>query len=161
MNAVRYTSYPSSPGVKDPVFVYCNASGTVKGRLNAVSPGGTGPFTFSWYKWSDASKGFTVFVSSETGVMNSAINNLDEGGYRVNITNGSGYNTNLTGWIFADRPFSLAKLQNRTCDYVALSGKVAVDTFFYSDPTGGQKIKIAKWSQVSLVIRSGFFHTIS
>jgi len=142
MNAVRYTSYPSSPGVKDPVFVYCNASGTVKGSLNAVSPGGTGSFTFSWYKWSDASNGFTVFVSSETGVMSSAINNLDEGGYRVNITNGSGYNTNLTGWIFADRPFSLAKLQNRTCDYVALSGKVAVDTFFYSDPTGGQKIRL-------------------
>ncbi|MCX6260956.1 MAG: PKD domain-containing protein [Bacteroidia bacterium] len=142
MNAVRYTSYPSSPGVKDPVFAYCNASGSVKGRLNAVSPGGTGPFTFSWYKWSDASKGFTVFISSETGVMSSAISNLDEGGYRVNITNGSGYSTSLTGWIFTDNPFSLAKLQNRTCDYVALSGKVAVDTFFYSDPTGGQKIRL-------------------
>ena len=142
MNAVRYTSYPSSPGVKDPVFVYCNASGTVKGRINAVSPGGTGPFTFSWYKWSDVSKGFTVFVSSETGVMSSAISNLDEGGYRVNISNGSGYNTSLTGWLFTDRPFALAKLQNRTCDYVALSGKAAVDTFYYSDPTGGQRIRL-------------------
>ncbi|HSN49920.1 MAG TPA: gliding motility-associated C-terminal domain-containing protein [Bacteroidales bacterium] len=142
MNAVRYTSYPSSPGVKDPVFVYCNSSGTVKGSLSAVSPGGTGPFTFSWYRWSDATKGFTVFISSETGVMSSTITNLDEGGYRVNISNGSGYNSSLTGWIFTDRPSSLAKLQNRTCDYVALSGKVAVDTFFYSDPTGGQRIRL-------------------
>ncbi len=142
MNAVRYTSYPSSPGVKDPVFAFCNPSGTAKGRLNAVSPGGTGPFTFSWYKWSGATKGFTVFVSSETGVMSSVISSLDEGGYRVSISNGSGYNTSLTGWIFTDRPFSLAKLQNRTCDYVALSGKAAVDTFFYSDPTGGQRIRL-------------------
>lgn len=142
MNAVRYTSYPSSPGVKDPVFVYCNASGTVKGSLNAVSPGGTGPFTFSWYKWSDVTKGFTVFISSETGVMSSMISNLDEGGYRVSISNGSGYNTSLTGWIFTDRPSSLAKLQNRTCDYVALSGKAVVDTFFYSDLTGGQRIRL-------------------
>ncbi len=142
MNAVRYTSYPSSPGVKDPVFVYCNSSGTVKGNLNAVSPGGTGPFTFSWNRWSDATKGFTVFISSETGVMSSAISNLDEGGYRVTISNGAGYNTSLTGWIFADRPSSLAKLQNRTCDYVALSGKAVVDTFYYSDPTGGQRIRL-------------------
>ncbi|HBC77478.1 MAG TPA: hypothetical protein DCZ51_02545 [Bacteroidales bacterium] len=142
MNAVRYTSYPSSPGVKDPVFVYCNSSGTVKGSLNAVSPGGTGPFTFSWYRWSDATKGFTVFISAEAGVMNSALANLDEGGYRVSISDGSGYNSSLTGWIFTDKPSSLAKLQNRTCDYVALSGKVAVDTFFYSDPAGGQRIRL-------------------
>jgi gliding motility-associated-like protein len=142
MNAVRYTSYPSPPGVKDPVFVFCNSSGTVKGSLNAVSPGGTGPFTFSWYKWSDATKGFTQFIRTETAVMSSTISNLDEGGYRVNISNGSGYSTNLTGWIFTDRPFALAKLQNRTCDYVALSGTAAVDTFFYSDPSGGQRIRL-------------------
>jgi gliding motility-associated-like protein len=139
---VRYTSYPSSPGVKDPVFVYCNSSGAVKGSLNAVSPGGTGPFTFSWYKWSDVTKGFTILYNTETGVMSSAISSLDEGGYRVSISNGSGYNTSLTGWIFTDRPSSLAKLQNRTCDYVALSGKAVVDTFFYSDPTGGQRIRL-------------------
>lgn len=142
MNAVRHTSYPSSPGVKDPVFIYCNSSGTVKGSLNAVSPGGTGPFTFSWYKWSDATKGFTQFIRTETGVMSSAISNLDEGGYRVNITNGSGYSANLTGWIFTDRPYAFAKLQNRTCDYVALSGTAVVDTFFYSDPSGGQHIRL-------------------
>jgi len=142
MNAVRFTSYPSAPAVKDPVFIYCNSSGTAKGSLNAVSPGGTGPFTFSWYKWSDAANGFTVFLSTETGVMNSTIGNLDEGGYRVNISNGSGYNTNLTAWIFTDRPAAFGKLQNRTCDYVALSGKAAVDTFFYSDPSGGQRIRL-------------------
>ena len=67
MNALRHTSYPSSPGTRDPVFVFCNSSGTVKGNLNAVSPGGTGPFTFSWYKWSDATKGFTQLIKTETG----------------------------------------------------------------------------------------------
>jgi gliding motility-associated-like protein len=141
-NAVRYTSYPSSPGVKNPVFIFCNSSGTVKGSLNAVSPGGTGPFTFSWYKWSDATKGFTQLLKTETGLLSSVIGNLDEGGYRVNISNGSGYSTNLTGWIFTDKPYALAKLQNRTCDYVALSGTATVDTFFYSDPTSGQRIRL-------------------
>jgi gliding motility-associated-like protein len=142
MNALRHTSYPSSPGTRDPVFVFCNSSGTVKGNLNAVSPGGTGPFTFSWYKWNDATKGFTQLIKTETGLLSSAIGNLDEGGYRVNITSGSGYSTNLTGWIFIDAPHSVAKLQNRTCDYVALNGTAIVDTFYYSDPTGGQRIRL-------------------
>lgn len=142
MNAVRRTSYPSSPGVKDPIFVFCNPSGIAKGNLNAVSPGGTGPFTFSWYKWSDATKGYTQLIKTETGLASSAISNLDEGGYRVNISNGSGYSTYLTGWIFTDKPYALAKLQNRTCDYVALSGTAAVDTFYYSDPSGGQRLRL-------------------
>jgi gliding motility-associated-like protein len=142
INAVRYTSYPSAPGVKDPVFVYCNVSGTQKGTLNAVSPGGTGPFTFSWSKWSDVTKSFSTPVKTETGVMSSSANNLDEGGYRVNITNSTGYNTNLTAWIFLDTPYSLARLQNRTCDYVALSGRAAVDTFFYRDIVNGSQIRL-------------------
>jgi gliding motility-associated-like protein len=142
LNAVRYTSYPSAPGVKDPVFIYCNASGTQKGSLNAVSPGGTGPFSFSWYKWSDVTKNFTVFIKTEPGVMSSSLTSLDEGGYKVNISNGGGYDISLVAWIFIDKPYALAKLQNRTCDYVALSGKAAVDTFYYNDPSNGLRIKL-------------------
>ena len=142
MDEVRYTSYPSSPAVKDPIFIYCNPSGTVKGTLTAVSPGGTGPFTFRWYRYNTATSGFTELIRTETGVMSSTVGNLDEGGYRVNISNGSGYSTNLTGWIFTDRPYSMAKLKNRTCDYVALSGEAAVDTFYYYDPSGGQRIRL-------------------
>jgi gliding motility-associated-like protein len=141
-NAVRYTSYPSAPAVKDPVFVFCNATGNTKGTLNAVSPGGTGPFTFSWYRWNDVARAFNQLIKTETGVMSSSATNLDEGGYRVNISNGSGFTTSLTGWIFLDKPYSLARLQNRTCDYVALNGTVAVDTFFYSDPSAGQRIRL-------------------
>lgn len=142
MNAVRYTSYSSPSGVKDPVFIFCNSSGTQKGTLVAVSPGGTGPYNFSWYKWNNTSKDFSVFVRSDNGVLSSTLTGLDEGGYRVSISDGSGYTAILTGWIFLDRPYSLAKLQNRTCEYVALSGTAAVDTFFYSNPSNGQAIRL-------------------
>ena len=138
----RPASYLSAPSVKDSIFVFCNESGTQKGTLNATSPGGTGPFNFSWYRWSDATRGFTVFIRTETGVMSSAISNLDEGGYRVAISNVSGYSTSLTAWIFTDKPYALAELQNRTCDYVALKGTAAVDTFYYNDPANGQQIRL-------------------
>ncbi len=140
MSAVRYTSYPSAPAVKDPVFIYCNASGTQKGSLYARSPGGTGPFNFSWYKWSDITKSFSILLKTETGVLTSSSNNLDEGGYKVIIS--GGFDTSLVGWIFIDKPFSSAELQNRTCDYVALKGKAAIDTFFYKNISNGLPVKL-------------------
>ena len=142
MNSLRYTYYPSSPGVRDPIFIYCNSTGNQKGTLNAVSPGGTGPFNFSWFRWNDATENFSIPVKSDPGVMSSSINNLDEGGYRVNITNGGGYNTNLTAWIFLDRPTATAELLNRTCEYAALKGGVTADPFEYNDPVDGEEIAL-------------------
>jgi gliding motility-associated-like protein len=140
MTAVRYTSYPTSPSVKDPVFVFCNVSGTQKGALNAASSKGTGPFNYTWLKWSDISKSFSIPLKTETGVLTSSLNNLDEGGYKVVIS--GGYDTTLTGWIFIDKPFSSAELLNRTCDYVALKGKAAVDTFFYKNPATALPVRL-------------------
>jgi len=141
-NAVRYTAYPSAPGVRDPVFIYCNPTGIVKGNLTAVSPAGTAPFDFSWYKWSNATKSFSIFIKTETSVSSSGANNLEEGGYKVSISNSGGYSASLTGWILLDKPYSIAQFKNNTCEYVALHGIVAVDTFYYSDPTSGNPVKL-------------------
>jgi gliding motility-associated-like protein len=123
-NAVRYTSG------KDPVFIYCNPAGSVRGTINAASPAGTPPYNFEWYRWSDADSSFSVPLKSETGVSFSSLTSLEEGGYKVIIS--GGYDTSLVGWIFLDKPHSYAALQNRTCEYVALKGEAAIDTFFYN-----------------------------
>ncbi|TAL77513.1 MAG: PKD domain-containing protein [Bacteroidetes bacterium] len=138
--AVRYTSYPSAPSVKDPVFIYCNTSGSQTGVLNAVSPGGNGPFNFSWYRWNDITKSFSDFIKNDPGIINSSINNLGEGGYKVIIS--GGFDTSLVGWIFIDKPFALAALQNRTCDYVALKGMAVIDTFYYKNLSNGDPVKL-------------------
>ena len=142
-NAVRYTSYPSAPTVKDPVFIFCNASGTQKGALNVVSPKGVGPFNFSWYKWSDITKTFSIVLKTDAGVMSSSENNLDEGGYRINIT--GGFDTSLVGWIFFDKPpFVVASLQQQLCERVALKGShsFSINGFFYKDPATGVPVEL-------------------
>jgi gliding motility-associated-like protein len=139
-SAIRYTSYPSAPSVKDPVFVFCGASGSQKGTLIATSPGGTAPFNFTWLKWSDVTKNFSIPVKTETGVTTSSAGNLDDGGYRVLISGGK--DTTLTGWVFIDNPFSSAALQNFTCDYVALKGQAAADTFYYRNISNGLPVKL-------------------
>jgi gliding motility-associated-like protein len=136
MNAVRYTSSSS----KDPVFIYCDVSGSQTGSLNAISPGGTGPFDFAWYKWSDITKSFSDFIINETGVTTSTIGKLTDGGDKVIIS--GGFDTSLVGWIFIDKPYSSAELQNRTCDYVALHGVAAIDTFYYRNISSGLAVKL-------------------
>ncbi len=135
MSAVRYTSYPSAPTVNDPVFIFCNVSGHQTGKLVANSPGGTGPFNFTWLAWSDVTKSFSTALKSESGVSTSSADNLSDGGYKVIIS--GGFDTSLVAWVFLDNPHSSAALLNRTCDYVALKGTAAVDTFYYKDPANG------------------------
>ncbi len=140
MNAVRYTSYPGLPAVHDPVFIYCNSSGSQLGTLVAASTRGTAPFNFAWYQWSDQTKSFSILLKNENGVTTSTSDNLPEGGYRVVIS--GGFDTSLVGWVFLDKPFASAKLQNRTCDYVALDGEAAIDTFYYRNPSTGVQIRL-------------------
>ena len=139
-SALRYTSYPLALTVNDPVFIYCNTSGSQKGTLNASSPGGTGPFNFAWFKWNDADKNFSIPLPQLTGDTPSSRNNLEEGGYKVIIS--GGFDASFIGWIFIDKPFSSAALQNSTCDYVALIGQAAVDTFYYRNISNGQPLKL-------------------
>jgi len=135
-NAVRFTKY----GIKDPVYIYCNTAGTQKGTLVATIPSGTPSSSFSWFQWNDADKSFSITVKSESAVTSSTINDLSEGGYRVLIT--GGIDTSFTGWIFIDKPYSYAALRNRTCDYVALDGEAAVDTFYYKNPASGASVAL-------------------
>ena len=139
-SALRHTSYSASSTETDPVFIFCNASGSQKGALTATSPTGSGLFNFTWNKWSDITKSFSIVIKEEQNVAVSSLVNLEEGGYRVAISGST--DTLLTGWIHIDKPFSSAELQNRTCDYVALKGKAYADTFFYSNPSTGFRVRL-------------------
>jgi gliding motility-associated-like protein len=140
-SAVRFTSYPSSPTVKDPIFIFCNSSGSQKATLIAKSPHGTLPFNYTWYQWSDVTKSFSTLLKTESGVLTSTTSNLNEGGYKVFIS--GGFDTTLVCWIAINKPFSSAALQNATCDYVALKGQAVADTFYYRNIANGIKVRLS------------------
>ena len=169
MRTVRYTSYPSAPTVKDPLFIYCNTSGSQTGALNASKPGGTGLYNFTWYKWNNTLKNFSDALKTDPGVANSSINNLSEGGYKVDIDSAGIFDTSLVGWIFFDqRPVSVAKLANplKHCDYVALDGtaNLTIAKFYYYDPGTGLQLSLQNelkflWSSdpVSIIPAPDFY----
>jgi len=130
---VRMTNYPATAR-HDPVFIFCVPDASATGTLVAASPGGTAPFTFAWTKYDQGGGGYSIAVKTESGVTSTA-NGLGEGGYRVTITDGGGYSTDLYAWVNLDRPVSGAALLHYTCDYVALDGTAAPDHFVYYDPS--------------------------
>lgn len=140
-SAVRTTEYPGGYTPNDPVFIFCS-NGATTGSLNAVSPGGTAPFTFEWYRWSTADNDFTIHVKTDAGVSSSSATGLVEGGYRVRITDGGGYDTTLIAWAHLAQPTAEASLMDRRCDWVALKGVAAADTFFYYQPATGVETQL-------------------
>lgn len=129
---VRMTDYPVTAR-QDPVFIFCASGTTTTGTLVAASPGGTAPYTFTWTRYDQAGGGWSIPVKTESGVTSTA-GGLAEGGYRVAITAGGGYSTELYAWVNIDSPVAGAALLHYTCDYVALDGTAAPDHFFYYDP---------------------------
>jgi PKD repeat protein len=135
--SVRYTTYPSAPGVRDPLFFYCNSAGSATGKLTAQRSKRTGNYDYSWYKWDNVSGGFSDFIITETNVLTSTIESLSTGGYRVEIDSSGIKVEELTGWIFFDTPpFAEAGLQQQLCYRVALKGRAEASTvnFYYKDP---------------------------
>lgn len=130
---VRMTNYPATAR-HDPVFIFCATDAATTGTLVADSPGGTAPFTFTWTRYDQTGGGFSIAVKTESGVTSTA-SGLAEGGYKVSITDGGGYSTELYAWVNIDRPVSGAALLHFTCDYVALDGTAAPDHFVYYDPS--------------------------
>ncbi len=139
-NAVRFSKYSSSTD-KDPIFVFCSSSGFMTASIIAQDSAGLLINDFNWYKWDEATKDFNIPVKTESSVASSRLDNLDEGGYQVEISNVSG-NSVFTCWVFIDTPYSLAQLMNNGCDYVALDGTAVIDTFYYYDPLLGSPIKL-------------------
>jgi CHU_C Type IX secretion signal domain/PKD domain len=131
-SAMRMTDYPATVR-RDPVFIFCASGPTTTGTLVAASPGGTAPYTFIWTRHDQVAGTWTTPVKTESGVTSTA-GGLAEGGYRVSITDGGGYSTQLYAWVNIDRPVSAAALLHYTCDYVALDGTALPDHFFYYDP---------------------------
>ena len=137
---VRYTSYPSAPTVKDPIFIYCGSTGTEKATLNAISPRAPGLYKYTWFSWNDINNSFSDSIKTDDGVVSTSLTNLGTGGYKVKIYKEGIYDTSLVGWVFFDKPpVAEASLQQQLCYRVALKGKAeaTVAKFYYNDPSTG------------------------
>lgn len=144
-SAKRIVTYPSIPGRKDQAFFYCNVLGTERGTLTADRSAHAGNRNFTWNKWNDLTTSFSTFIRTDASMISSTINNLTEGGYKVDIDSSGVYDTTLVGWILFDKPpVAIASLAQQLCYRVALSGTATAttDKFFYKDINTGASLSL-------------------
>lgn len=141
-------TYPTGNPAEDPLFVFYQLNkGSKPGSLTANYPG-AGIFNFEWSRYNPAISGFDPAFSSETGTTSSSVSNLDEGGYRVRIWNGTDTDTTMMSWVMLDHFRDSVAQTNEgtlpeylyTCDYIALAGYVFSDTLVYYDPLSHEMI---------------------
>lgn len=140
-NRVDSLIYLNSPG-EDPLFVFYQVNQVPRlGSLTAALPG-TESYNFEWSSYNPAIQGFDPPFSSDANALSSTVSDLNEGGYRVRIWNGSGTDTTLMAWVMLDQlraavektPDDLVPSYKYTCDFLVVSGFVTPDTFTYYDP---------------------------
>jgi gliding motility-associated-like protein len=134
-------SYPPGNAAEDPLFVFYQTDNIYKpGSLTATHAGG-GNFNFEWSMYNPSINGFDPAFSSELGIPSSSVGDLDEGGYRVRIWNGTDTDTILMSWVMLDHlrdsvvqtPEGTLPGYLYTCDIIALGGYVFSDTLVYYD----------------------------
>lgn len=132
-------SYPVSPG-SDTLFVFYSYGTIIRtGSLTAFPPQ-SGNFNFSWSKYNPLISDFDPPFKNEIGLLQSTVNGLSEGGYKVRVWNGS-IDTVYMAWVLTDT-FTVAVLKNTegkvmssqyTCDFITLNGSVHSSDYTYFD----------------------------
>lgn len=141
--SVRLSAYTWPSGQKDQLFFYCSLTGAERGSLDAMRPGGAGQYDFKWYRWNDGTDSFSDLLKTDLNVSSSNISDLNEGGYKVEISQGGIADTSMIAWIFLDeKPYAAASLYSQKCSRIALLGVTdpAIDTFFYINPVNGNPV---------------------
>ena len=136
------TNYPVF-NETDSIFVFCTqAEGTSAGVLRANTEL-TGTKTFLWEKYNPATSVFDFHYSESTAAQFSDISGLNDGCYRVTITQ-AGTSVVDRAWVFNDWFTSGATITESTCDWFKLTGEYTTGEFKYYDLSSNAELLVNK-----------------
>ena len=84
---ITLTKYSGASPVNHPIFVFYSPPGEVVSPILRASRSESTAFTFEWSKFDSLAVAWD-FISSEPGVNQSELSNLEEGGYKVRVFDG-------------------------------------------------------------------------
>ncbi len=152
-NNTGQSSADYSDGKQDPIYIFCTTKGNSIGTLEATAPNKESS-TFEWLKLSSANN----FVSYRTDANTdkSTLYNLENGCYRVNISNNT-TNTTHTAWVFNSWYESKAEIIDCQCEYTAMEASFSEATPSYIDLSNGtekhfNKDVHVKWEAEGVVV---------
>ncbi|MGQ7870625.1 T9SS type B sorting domain-containing protein [Sunxiuqinia sp. sy24] len=134
------TAYSS--GVQDQIYIFCAAPNENLGQLTATSSFG-GAAIFEWFKYSPGTGSFDAYLSDNSGATSSTIRNLENGGYRVEVT--SGETTEIyTAWVMNSWYTATAEITESTCDYFQIQAVFEEASPVYYDLATGLELQVFK-----------------
>lgn len=150
-DAAKELTYPVNDAT-DPLYVFYQKHETYRPGALTAGLAVAGPFDFIWTKYNPDADGFNIPVQSDLGVETSTISDLDEGGFRVQISNGTDIDTSFLAWVMLDNLVvwtekdedgKLESFRSGCSDgnYVIIAGGVEVDTFYYYDPVSHAEVR--------------------
>lgn len=144
-NAVKPITYSTYTGIDQLFIFYQSHESFHPGRLTASGPA-AGNFDFIWTKYDGDSDNFSIPIKAEISVVSSTISDLEEGAYRVQVSNGVDIDTSFVAWVMLD-DFKVWTIKDAlgqvpygesACpddlNWIRVSGGIELDnTFYYFD----------------------------
>lgn len=132
------TQYVNSPFHQDSIFVFFSNAGSLR-----VSHSTGNNASFKWYRYNplapSISERFVLFSTPSDGSF-SQLDNLAEGGYRVEVTDGDDSTETFTAWLFTDNVTLTGIDVFNQCSFLQLTAisnpdqyAVEYDRFVYYD----------------------------
>lgn len=154
-DAVIGTNYSGTD--QDQIFIFCGNKGDTKAYLQA-STKLNGTINYEWQKYNAASGAFSFYLNQADGGNSHSITSLEDGGYRVTISNGTNTET-YTAWVFNNYYTVTAKITESNCNYLQLEGSFESPEFNYFNPNTGQAHSVNKdikveWKQATSTVSS-------
>jgi len=114
-----------------PIYVWCTSPSSLTPASLTATPTTAGTYTFQWYKHNAATFQWASYAT--TSGTSSTISNLTNGGYKVEVKNGTTTVECFHVWVWN---FAAATTLGKTgaCSNVSLTNTITADTFVYYNP---------------------------
>ncbi len=162
-SAAVQTEYPSFPET-DSIFVFCTAvEGTQAATLEAQTSL-TGTKTFLWEKYNSVSGDYEFFFSESLEEMQSSVTGLENGGYRVTITQGETTEIHRS-WVFNQILTAEASDSIVDCESFILQGSFTNPAMNYYEPSTNTPLEVfqniqVQWLQDQTIVGSALEQTV-
>ncbi len=155
--ATAETQYPVFEAT-DSIFVFCaDAEDEQLGTLRAQTSL-EGTKTFEWDKYNSETAEFEFYFSESTEAFESTISSLENGGYRVTITQGATAET-YRAWVYNNWFTASGSVTDSNCESFKLAGSFISSGMKYYDLTDNTELEVFKdvrveWKEGQVTIAS-------
>jgi gliding motility-associated-like protein len=150
----EYTTFPET----DNIFIFCTENEVTEAGALQAQTSLEGTITFTWEQYNAETGDFEFYFSESTEAQTSAISSLENGGYRVTITQGE---TEIIhrAWVFSNWISASASVTESNCESFTLTGTFLSSPVIYYDLGTNAEIEVFKdlrveWKQGETTVAS-------